>query len=103
MVLSVVLRVEIIHVNLIVLVGNHWLVPAIAGISINSEYKKTRDLRCRQDFSQSIRNLGVEVRREDHVKLQDHPPLLKWVSVLWHPLSLDLLQVASLDDFSYHN
>lgn len=61
------------------------------------------DLPCRKDFSQSISNLGVEIGREDHVELEDHPPLLEWVSVLRHPLALDLLQVASLDDFSYDN
>merc|ERR1719340_276165 len=80
--LSIALRVKIIHVNLVVVVRNHRLFP------------------WRKDFRQSISNLGVEVGREDHVELEDHPPLLKWVSVLRHSLALNLLQVASLDDFS---
>merc|ERR1719340_181275 len=80
--LSIALRVKIIHVNLVVVVRNHRLFP------------------WRKDFRQSISNLGVEVGREDHVELQDHPPLLEWVSVLRHALTLNLLQVASLDDFS---
>merc|ERR1719266_3107789 len=81
-ILSVALRIEIIHVNLVMFIWDHGFFP------------------WRKDFSQSISNLGVEVGREDHVELEDHPPLLKRVSVLWHSLSLDLLQVASLDDFS---
>ena len=102
MILPVVLRIEIIHVNLVVLVRDHRLFPANDGILIKlGSPKKTQDSPWRKGFSQSIRNLGVEVRREDHVELQDHPPLLKWVSVLWHPLSLNLLQVAGLDDFPY--
>ena len=63
--------------------------------------QKSGDLPWRKDFSQSISNLGVEAGREDHVELQDHSSLLEWVSVLWHPLSLNLLQVAGLDDFPY--
>ena len=103
MILSVAFRIEIIHVNLIVLVWNHRFFPANTGMSYNSEPKKALDSPWRKDFSQSIRNLRIEVRREDDVKLQDHPPLLKWVSVLGHPLALNLLKVTSLDDFSCDN
>ena len=68
-----------------------------------NQKKKALDLPWRKDFSQSISHLRVEVGREDHVELEDHPPLLKWVSVLRHSLALNLLQVASLDDFSCDN
>merc|ERR1719403_663066 len=57
-------------------------------------------LHWRQNFSKSFSNFGVQHRREDHIKLEDHPPLLERVPVLWHALALDLLQVASLDDLS---
>jgi len=96
--LPVVLGIEIVDVDLIVVIWDHGLLPEQWRSNIGLS-RSIINLHWRQ--SKSFSNFGVQHRREDHIKLEDHPPLLERVPVLWHALALDLLQVASLDDLSW--
>ena len=100
MTLPVVLGIEIVDVDLIVVIWDHGFLPEQRRSNIGHS-RSIINLHWRQNFSKSFRNFGVQHRREDHIELEDHPPLLERVPVLWHALALDLLQVARLDDLSW--
>merc|ERR1719233_157352 len=79
LILSVRLWVEIIQIDLIMVIRNHGLLSRW------------------QYSSQSLCHAGVQRVGEHNVELDDEPSFLEWISVLWHPLPLHLLQVACFD------
>ena len=91
MTLPVVLGIEIVDVDLIVVIWDHGLLPEQWRSNIGLS-RSIVNLHWRQNFSKSFSNFGVQHRREDHIKLEDHPPLLERVPVLWHALAPDLFE-----------
>lgn len=83
--LSVVLGVEVVHIDLVMIVRDHRLLD-------RGQY-----------LGEGLGHGWLDVWGEDNVELYQESPLLERVSVIRHSFSLNLLHISGLDNFPSHS